>query len=263
MPKVTADWIDSHTGADADWFDDPNVPEMPPIPSTDDPVPPADNYLATHYYDGLHPPQESMSATRDMSKPVTEENPLKADVCWSMRSPYSYLALQRLVWLNSNYNVDLHIRVLLPIAVRSTKGGHGGAGGVFSLWYKLVHTMWDCARTGEFEGVPFKWAQPDPVWQTIYPPHGDGWEYVHPPKKQPYIFWIVRLANYCELQGKSVDYIHAIMPIIWGGHVEHWPDHVKERFNQIDGLDYDEAIKFIREQPDKVDALWQATLVVA
>jgi 2-hydroxychromene-2-carboxylate isomerase len=38
--------------------------------------------------------------------------------------------------------------------------------------------------------------------------------------------------------------------------VAHWPAHVKERFNTIEGLDYDEAIKFIRENPEKVDALW-------
>ena len=37
----------------------------------------------------------------------------------------------------------------------------------------------------------------------------------------------------------------------------HWPEHVKAYFNRIDGLDYDEAIKFIQENPEKVDAVWQ------
>jgi 2-hydroxychromene-2-carboxylate isomerase len=257
MTKVTIDFIDNNTGADATWFDDPNVPKLPPIPTTDEAAPPADNFLATHYWDGLHPPQEGLPTPRQSTEPVNEENPLKADVVWSMRSPYSYLALQRLTYLHSNYCVDIHVRVALPIAVRSTTGGSGSAGGVFALWYKLQNTMWDTVRTARYEGVPFKWASPDPIWQTIHPVHGDGWEYVHPPEKQAYIFWIVRLGNYCEMMGKSIEYVNQVSSLIWGDHAEHWPDHVKERFNRIDGLDYDTAIKFIQDNPDKVDQYWQ------
>jgi 2-hydroxychromene-2-carboxylate isomerase len=257
MEKIDAKFIDSHTGADATWPDDPAVPDLPPIPVTDEAAPPDDNYLNTHSIDGVHPPQKALSPPRPMTEPVTEENPLKADCIYSMRSPYSYLAVERLVWLNSNYNVDIRVRVALPIAVRSTKGGHGSAGGVFSLWYKLTHTLWDTPRTALYEGVPFKWPAPDPIWQTIHPAHGDGWQYVHPPDKQPYIFWVVRLACYCEKFGKSLDYVNEVASLIWGGHAEHWPDHVKERFNRIDGLDYDEAIKYIQENPDEIDQYWQ------
>ena len=69
-------------------------------------------------------------------------DPLEVDVYWSMRSPYSYLALNRLVWLNSNYNVNVNIRPVLPVAVRSTKGGSGKAGGLFSLPYKVPDSAW-------------------------------------------------------------------------------------------------------------------------
>ncbi len=44
--------------------------------------------------------------------------------------------------------------------------------------------------------------------------------------------------------------------------MDHWPDHVKDAFNSIDGLDYDEAIQFIREHPEKVDAVWQDNQVI-
>ena len=64
---------------------------------------------------------------------MTETDPIEVDVYWSMRSPYSYLALNRLVWLNSNYNVKMNIRPVLPVAVRSTKGGKGKAGGLFGI----------------------------------------------------------------------------------------------------------------------------------
>ena len=43
---------------------------------------------------------------------------LTIDVVWSFRSRYSYLATPRLVRLAAEYDVDIGIRVVLPIAVR-------------------------------------------------------------------------------------------------------------------------------------------------
>lgn len=259
MDKITPEFYDANlTATDATWPDDPNVPDMPPIPPTDQLPFPHDNWLNTHCWDGLHDPIKPLDPPRTINEqPVSEVNPLKADVIWSMRSPYCHLALQRLIWLNSNYNVDMRFRIILPQAVRQSKGGEGVAGGPFSLDYKLTHTMYDCQRTAGFEGLPYKWPSPDPIWQTIHPPHGENWQFVHPPEKQPYIFGLVRLACYCDLKGKSADYQNEIHRLIWSGQVDHWPDHVKEYVNRIDGVDYDEAIQFIQENPGEVDAVWQ------
>ncbi len=254
--KVDAEFVDARRDMDADWHD-PAVPEMPPVPATDDPPPPADNFLAAHCFDGVHPPDKILDTIRPKTQTVNEEHPLKVDVCWSMRSPYSYLVLQRLVWLHSNYNVDMTIRPVLPIAVRSTKGGSGKAGGVFGVWYKLPDVLWDTYRMAQYEGVPYKWASPDPIWQTIHPINGEGYQAVHPPEKQPYIVWLTRLACYCQKHRRSLDYIFNVSSLIWGDHVDHWPDHVKERFNRIDGLDYDEAIEYIQANPEDVDSYWQ------
>ena len=252
---ITAALIDSLNDPNAEWPNDPAVPDLPPLPVTDDRPAPKDNYLDTHAWDGLHPP--AYRYPPPLTAPVSEANPLKIDVIWSMRSPYSYLVLQRLVWLHSNYNVDLTLRVVMPIAVRSTKGGSGKAGGAFGIWYKLPDTMYDTNRSAEYHGVPFKWATPDPVWQTIHPIKGKNWEMVHPPETQPYIQWVVRLCAYAQLKGnKGIDCIAQISPIIWGNRVAHWPAHVKERFTRIDGLDYDKAIEFIRKNTDEVDAVW-------
>jgi 2-hydroxychromene-2-carboxylate isomerase len=260
---ITPEYYDANLNSeDSTWPKDPAVPDLPPVPDTDDPKPPADNWLAQRYWDGLHTPKVGPQAP--LTDVVSDTKPLKADVIWSMRSPYSYLALQRLVWLHSSYNVNITIRPVLPIAVRSTKGGAGKAGGVFALWYKLPFTMWDTVRTGQFHGVPFKWANPDPIWQNIWPasPDNKQYEYVHPPEKQPYIVWITRLACYAMLQGKSIDYVAAISPLIWGDQVDHWPAHVKDAFNGIEGLDYDTAIEFIQTKPDEVDACWQKNAVI-
>ena len=44
--------------------------------------------------------------------------------------------------------------------------------------------------------------------------------------------------------------------MIWSGEVDHWPAHVKERFNRIAGLDYDRAIRYIRKNVEEVDQCW-------
>ncbi len=230
---------------------------MPPIPETDDPAVPEDNWLATHLWEGLHPPQVDSYELRPRTRIVTQTDPLKADVIFSMRSPYSYLVMQRLVWLQSNYNVDITIRMVLPEAVRSTKGGSGKAGGAFGRFYFFTYAMWDTVMQGRYLGVPFKWPTPDPIWQSTNPVYGKDWLFVHPPEKQPYIFWIVRMACYAQLKGKSLDYVAVMCPLIWGDMVEHWPAHVKDTFNRIDGLDYDEAIDYIQKNPSEVDDVWQ------
>lgn len=95
--------------------------------------------------------------------------------------------MNRLLWLHSNYNVHVTLRFVMPIAVRSTQGGSGRAGGMFGIQYKVPDLMWDTARQGQYLGVPFKYAVPGPIWQTLHPPHEEGHQYVHPPEKQPYI----------------------------------------------------------------------------
>jgi hypothetical protein len=238
---ITPKLIDSLNSKDATWPKDPAVPDLPPLSATDDPPVPEDNFLRSHYWDGLHPPKKK--APTPLTASVTTANPLKIDVIWSMRSPYCYIMLQRLKWLQSNYNVDLTVRYVLPIAVRSTKGGSGKAGGVFGLWYKVQDEVWDVVRTAQFEGVPFKWATPDPIWQTFHPPFGKNYLMVHPPAKQPYIGWVTRLGAYAQMKGKSLEYAAQVSHIIWSNDFEHWPANVKELFNHIVGLDYDEAIE--------------------
>ena len=251
MSKVDRLEVDKLTSMDADYPHDDAVPELPPVPDVVNPPPPPDNWNWSRFNDDIHPQEKPYDPP--LSAIVTEENPLQASVCWSMRSPYSYLSLQRLVWLNSNYNVDLTMRVIFPVAARTrSTGGKAGS----ERWYKWADTINDARRVGRYQGVTFKFANPDPIWENTWPTATADMA-VHPLEKQPYISWVTRLGNYAQLHGKSIDYVNAVSPLIWGGHVDHWPDHVKDAFNSIDGLDYDEAIEFIRNSPEKVDAVWQ------
>ncbi len=268
FPKITPELFDQlNANLDTTWPHDPAVPDLPPMPETDDPKHDPNAFLWTHYADNVYPPKvEGVPERR--TEIVTEGEALDVDVYWSMRSPYSYLALNRLVWLNSNYNVNVHIRPVLPIAVRSTKGGKGKAGGMFGITYKVPDSVWDTRRQGKYLGVPFQYPVPDPIWQ-VFQPDAENWLQVHPPEKQPYIFWVTRLACYASLKGKAIDYINQVSYLIWSGVVSpktedgskdpakgHWPNYVKEYMNRADGLDYDEAIEYIRKNPEEVDQVW-------
>ena len=84
------------------------APKLPPVPSVSDSADHSGNWLHEYYNDDAHPAAKARPAP--LTTIVTPENPLKAQVYWSMRSPYSYLVLQRIVYLNSNYNVDIDVR---------------------------------------------------------------------------------------------------------------------------------------------------------
>jgi len=273
FPKITPELYDElNASIDTTWPHDPAVPELPPMPVTDDPVMNPNAFLWTHFKDNVYPPRV-VGVPTARTRIVTEDDPMEVDVYWSMRSPYSYLALNRLVWLNSNYNVNVNIRPVLPVAVRSTKGGSGKAGGLFSLPYKVPDSAWDSERQGKYLGVPFNFPVPDPVWQVWNPgsdvPGPENWLSTHPPEKQPYIFWLTRLACYAAQQGKAIDFVNQVSYLIWSGVVSpaskvgstdpakgHWPNYVKEYTNRVDGLDYDEAIAYIRKNPEEIDQCW-------
>jgi 2-hydroxychromene-2-carboxylate isomerase len=239
------------------------VPDLPPVPDAASSPPPKDNWNWKYYDDTTHSYKNEdnlLPPPAPLTDIVTPENPLQVDVFYSMRSPYSYLVLQRLTWLNSNYNVDVNIKVIFPVAVR-TPGMFGGGTGDKNCpkggrWYKWADTVNDTRRVGQFQGVPYRFADPDPILQDTYPP-GEASGRISPLDEQPYIAWLVRLASAAQLQGKSLEYVNAVSPLIWGARVPpgEWPNHVEAAVNSI-GMDYDATIKDIQKNPEKYDAVW-------
>jgi len=87
---LTAEYYEKNLRShDATWPHDPAVPDLPPLPVTDDPGLDPNSFLTTHYTNTLYPPKVAgpPPALQDL---VNAEDPLKVDVHWSMRSPYSY-----------------------------------------------------------------------------------------------------------------------------------------------------------------------------
>ncbi|MEL6323422.1 MAG: hypothetical protein AAFQ84_04235, partial [Pseudomonadota bacterium] len=229
------------------------VPSLPPVPDVVTKVP-GSTWTLRHWDDGYHTPLEPLPSPRRDAW-VTEENPLEADVFYSMRSPYSYLAIFRLAYLHSNYNININVRVIFPIAVRTRS--ESGASGLTGRWYYVPYSVVDMPRTARHQGIPFRNAHPDPIVQDLYLPGGSATGAVAPMEEQPYISWLVRLGNAAELQGKSLEYCLAVSPLIWGARapVGEWPLHVKDAVIGI-GMDYDAVIKDIQQQPEKYDAVW-------
>ena len=120
---------------------------------------------------------------------------LAFDVFWSFRSPYSYLATPRLVRLASEYDVEVNVRVVLPIAVRIP----GFFETVNPLWppYLLRDTM----RIAEYERIPYGWPRPDPIVQDMAT--------LDVAEAQPYIGRLTRLAAAAQLEGRSLPFIDA------------------------------------------------------
>ena len=79
---------------------------------------------------------------------------LAVDVYWSFRSPYSYLAVPRLRELSETYDVDVRMRPVYPLAVRSE--------GFFTKQDPLFvpYLVRDVRRLGDFLGLPLAWPNP-------------------------------------------------------------------------------------------------------
>ena len=92
---------------------------------------------------------------------MTNADPLKADLYFSFRSPYSYLAVGRYRAMAAEYNVDIALRVVWPIAVRNPDllfTGNPAA---------PMYILRDSMRAGEFLGIPIRWPRPDPIAQNL------------------------------------------------------------------------------------------------
>ena len=131
-----------------------------------------------------------------MSEPI--------DVFWSFRSPYSYLVSPDLLKLQAEYDVDVRLRVVFPIAIR-TKA---------TLFNKdnrkpAMYIIMDSTRRAEFLQMPFAWPNPDPIVQN--------YETLEVAEEQPFIYRLSALGVEAERQGKGVEFAAAVSRLIFGG----------------------------------------------
>jgi 2-hydroxychromene-2-carboxylate isomerase len=168
--------------------------------------------------------------------------PLAIDLFWSFRSPYSYLVTGRIVELARDYDVDVAVRPVLPLAVRVP----GFFAQVNPLWppYLLRDTM----RIAEYLGIPYSWPRPDPIVQDYATREVAS--------EQPYIHRLVRLGIAATLRGRGLAFIDEVSRVIWSGAVEDWHegDHLANAAHRA-GLDLAALDADAAANADRYDAV--------
>ncbi|PKQ00338.1 MAG: disulfide bond formation protein DsbA [Alphaproteobacteria bacterium HGW-Alphaproteobacteria-13] len=138
---------------------------------------------------------------------------LTADLFWSFRSPYSYLAIGRYRALTASHELTIDLRPVYPLAIRQPdffERNHPN-------W--LGYTMRDMMRVAQFHGIPFGPPRPDPIVQNVMTREIAA--------EQPYIYRLTRLGQAASRRGKSLAFCHEAGQLIWGGVSDwHLGDHL-------------------------------------
>ena len=125
------------------------------------------------------------------------------DVFWSFRSPYSYLVTPDLLRLREDYEVDVTLRPVLPIAVRTRET-------LFAKDRKpYLYILTDVFRRAEYLGMKIGPPSPDPIVQNM--------ETFEVAEEQPYIYRLTGLGIEAARRGKGVELAYHVSHLIWGG----------------------------------------------
>ena len=173
---------------------------------------------------------------------------LSFDLYWSFRSPYSYLAMGRLADLRREYDVDIRVKIVGPLAIRDAQFFERTDPRFMSYLFG------DVVRIVQMEGIPFGRPNPDPIVQDVQTRKIAA--------DQPYIFRLLRLGALATERGKGFEFIEEISRIIWGGAVPSWNegDAMKDATARA-GLDLLEMDATIEADPGKYDAMVEANEV--
>ena len=165
---------------------------------------------------------------------------LTADLFWSFRSPYSYLATRRYRALTVEHDLAINLRPVYPLAIREPsffERNHPN-------W--LRYTFTDMFRVAQFHGIPFGPPRPDPIVQNVITREISA--------EQPYIFRLTRLGQAAARRGQSLAFCDEVSQLIWGG-AENWHegDHLTSAATRA-GLDLAELDAEAERDAEALDA---------
>ena len=165
---------------------------------------------------------------------------LTADIFWSFRSPYSYLATRRYRALAEEYDLTLNLRPVYPLAIRQPdffERNHPS-------WLRYLFT--DVARLSQYLSIPFALPRPDPIVQDVATRKIAS--------DQPHIFRLTRLGQAAARRGLSLAFADEVSRLIWGG-TQGWNegDHLAGAAARA-GLDFAELEAEVVREPDPLDA---------
>lgn len=165
---------------------------------------------------------------------------LSADLFFSFRSPYSFLSVGRYRAMAEEYDVDIALRPVYPLAIRQPdffERNHPN-------W--LAYTVRDMMRVAQFHGIAFGPPRPDPIVQNPATREIAA--------EQPYIRRVTRMGQAAARRGKGLVFAHEAGQLIWGGQ-EGWHegDHLAGALTRA-GLDAAEIEAEVAASGEELDA---------
>jgi 2-hydroxychromene-2-carboxylate isomerase len=133
---------------------------------------------------------------------------LRADLFFSFRSPFSYLAVGRYRAMAEKYGLTIALRTVLPIAIRDPSILFTGSPNVGRYIFR------DAARSAEMLGIPYRWPRPDPVVQDLMTREIAA--------EQPHIHPLCRMGQAAERAGRGLAFADEVSKVIWSGTVDDW-----------------------------------------
>jgi 2-hydroxychromene-2-carboxylate isomerase len=165
---------------------------------------------------------------------------LSADLYFSFRSPYSYLAIGRYRDMAREYAVDIALRPVYPLAIREPE------------FFERNHPGWlrylarDVPRLAQYHGLPFGMPRPDPIVQNMTTREIA--------ENQPYIRRITRLGQAAARRGKGLRFAAEAAALIWGGAQDwHEGNHLTLAARRA-GLDLAQLDSEVAAEPQALDA---------
>ena len=165
---------------------------------------------------------------------------LKADLYWSFRSPYSYLATGRYHEMTQRYDLEIALKPVYPLALREPdffEKNHPN-------W--LGYTFRDIFRLGQFLDIPIAAPKPDPIVQDMTTRKIA--------EDQPYAYRLVRGGQAAARRGKGFGFAYEVSKLVWGG-TENWNqgDHLAKAAERA-GLDLAEIDAEVIADAEALDA---------
>ncbi|HQT74849.1 MAG TPA: DsbA family protein [Acidiphilium sp.] len=163
-------------------------------------------------------------------------------VFWSFRSPYSYIALPRLIALSQTHGVALEMRVVHPAALRNPD--------YFRSMNPLARPYFlrDSAREAAARGMKFRRPVPDPVAQDPAT--------LAIAQAQPLARRLGRLGVAASQRGAGIAFCLEVSRLLWDGEVDGWDtgDHLARAAARA-GLDLAALDEAVAADPDGHEAV--------
>lgn len=130
---------------------------------------------------------------------------LEIDFYFSFRSPWSYLAVPRMLELQQNYTARVNLRVVDPIYIR------------YHDFFKQAPEKWlpyfftDLMRSTEYLGMSLQWPDPDPINSEL---SADSPDHL--------VLLLHPLGIAAQELGRGVEFARQVSATVWDGSTQQW-----------------------------------------